>query len=69
MEPDQQVRATGQSAFAAELRVRVSEARASLQAADALADPLLAQIAESDLADLTALAARNDVDLEADGPA
>ena len=51
------------SAFAAELRLRVAEADASLEAAEAMGDPLLAQIAESDLADLRALAARNDVDL------
>lgn len=49
------------SAFAQELRLRLAEARASLRAAEALDDPLLAQIAESDLADLRALAARNDV--------
>jgi hypothetical protein len=51
------------SAFASELRLRVDEASASLQAAEAVGDPLLAQIAESDLADLRALAARNDVEL------
>jgi hypothetical protein len=51
------------SAFASELRVRVEEARASLEAAEAMSDPLLAQIAEADLADLRALAVRNDVDL------
>lgn len=51
------------SAFAGELRVRVEEARASLQAAEAMGEPLLAQIAEGELADLCALAARNDVDL------
>jgi len=55
---------TGTStAFASELRVRVEEASAALQAAEAMGDPLLAQIAEGDLADLRALAARNDVDL------
>ncbi len=52
-----------QSAFASELRLRVEEALASLNAAEALEDPLLAQIAAGDLADLQALAARNDVDL------
>jgi hypothetical protein len=52
-----------QGAFASELRVRVEEARASLAAAEAMEDALLAQIAESDLADLQALADRNDVDL------
>lgn len=51
------------SQFASELRLRVQEASASLQAAEAMEDPLLAQIAEGDLADLRALAARNDVDL------
>ncbi len=50
------------TAFARELRVRLVEARSSLSAAEALDDPLLAQIAESDLADLRALALRNDVD-------
>ena len=56
---------TGTSgAFASELRVRVEEASASLRAAEAMGDPLLAQIAEGDLATLRALAARNDVDLD-----
>ena len=50
------------TAFAHELRLRLAEARSSLRAAEALDDPLLAQIAESDLADLRALALRNDVD-------
>lgn len=54
---------SGQSAFAQELRLRVAEATASLQAAEAMDDPLLAQIAEADLADLRALAAKNDVEL------
>ena len=55
---------TGTSgAFASELRLRVEEAAASLHAADAMGDPLLAQIAAGDLADLRAIAARNDVDL------
>ena len=49
--------------FAEELRLRVDEARAALAAAEAMDEPLLAQIAESDLADLHALADRNDVDL------
>lgn len=52
------------SAFAHELRLRLVEAATSLRAAESLGDPLLAQIAESDLADLRALAARNDVALE-----
>ena len=51
------------SQFAHELRLRVEEATASLEAAEAMGDPLLAQIAEGDLADLRALASRNDVDL------
>lgn len=51
------------SAFASELRLRVEEASAQLQAAEAMGDPLLAQIAEGDLADLRALATRNDVEL------
>ena len=54
---------TSQGAFATELQVRVEEARASLAAAEAMEDPLLAQIAEAELADLEALADRNDVDL------
>jgi hypothetical protein len=62
-----QVTTAAEGAFAAELRVRVAEARAALESADALGDPLLAQIAEADLADLRALAERNDVD--ADSPA
>lgn len=53
----------GLSAFARELRLRVAEATAALTAAEALGDPLLAQIAESDLSDLRALAERNDVEL------
>lgn len=51
------------SAFARELQIRVAEASASLAAAEAVDDPLLAQIAAADLADLRALAERNDVDL------
>lgn len=50
-------------AFASELRLRYEEATASLHAADAMGEPLLAQIAVGDLGDLRALAARNDVDL------
>lgn len=53
----------GTSAFASELQLRVAEAEASLAAAEAMGDPLLAQIAEADLADLRSLAARNDVQL------
>ena len=55
---------TASSAFADELKLRVAEAGASLEAAEAMGDPLLAQIAEADLADLRALAARNDVELD-----
>lgn len=51
------------TAFAHELQLRVAEATAALQAAEAMQDPLLAQIADSDLADLRALAAKNDVEL------
>jgi hypothetical protein len=51
------------TAFADELRLRVEEAAASLEAAEAMGDPLLAQIAAGDLADLHALAVRNDVEL------
>lgn len=54
------------SAFVAELEVRVVEARTSLAAAEALGEPLNAQIAESDLKDLHALASRNDVELHLD---
>jgi hypothetical protein len=53
----------GTSAFDAELRLRVVEARTALAAAEEAGDALLAQIAEADLADLRALAARNDVEL------
>lgn len=51
--------------FARELQVRVEEARTQLRAAEAMDEPLLAQIAEGDLADLQAMAARNDVELPA----
>lgn len=62
---EQEPRTAAPSAFASELRLRVAEAQASLAAADAMDDPLLAQIAEADLADLRSLAARNDVDVDA----
>jgi len=62
-------RGLAESAFLAELQFRLVEARATLQAAEALEDPLLAQIAESDLADLRSLAARNDVPIETVSPA
>lgn len=52
------------SELAAELRVRAVEAQTALDAAQVLDEPLIAQIAEADLADLRALAARNDVDLD-----
>lgn len=50
------------SAFTHELQVRILEANTSLHAAEALGDTLLASIAASDLADMRALAARNDID-------
>ncbi len=50
--------------FAEELRVRVVEAQTALSASEVLDEPLIAQIAAADLADLKALAVRNDVDLE-----
>lgn len=62
--PSDQVTTATEGAFAAELRLRVAEARTVLESADILGDPLLAQIAEADLADLRALADRNDVDTE-----
>ncbi len=49
------------SAFACELRLRVAGATASLTAAEVMEDPLLVQIAGADLADLLALAERNDI--------
>jgi hypothetical protein len=54
-----------ESAFAAELRLRLAEAQASLDSAERLDDPLLAQIAASGLADLRSLAARNDLPTDA----
>ncbi|MCW2614422.1 MAG: hypothetical protein JWN08_1416 [Frankiales bacterium] len=57
---------TALSAFAQELRLRLVEAEASVQAARHLDDPLLLQIAEGDLADMRALASRNDLDPEHD---
>lgn len=60
-QPALQQPAVPQSAFATELRARLAEASAALAAAESAGDTLLAQIAESDLADLRALAARNDV--------
>lgn len=50
--------------FADELRIRVAEASTQVAAAEVLGDELSASIASSDLADLRALAARNDVDLD-----
>lgn len=52
---------TPAGAFAEELQIRLVEAEASLAAAEALDEPLLAQIAEGELADLRAMAARNDI--------
>ncbi len=53
------------TAFARELRLRLVAARESLERAEAADDELLAQIAEADLGDLRALAARNDVEVDA----
>ena len=50
-----------EGAFAREFRLRLAAAQELLRAAEADDDPLLAQIAESDLADLRSLADRNDV--------
>jgi hypothetical protein len=50
--------------FAEELQVRAAEASAQVQAAEVLGEELQASIASSDLADLRAIAARNDVDLD-----
>ena len=55
---------TPASAFTQELGVRLVEAQTALRAAELLDEPLIAQIAAADLADLEALAARNDVELE-----
>lgn len=58
-----QEQAAAAGAFASELQVRLEEATTQLHAAEAMGDQLLAQIAEGDLADLRAMAARNDVPL------
>lgn len=58
-------RPTSEGAFAHALRLRLAAATESLRAAEDQDDPLLAQIAESDLADLRSLAVRNDVPLQA----
>jgi hypothetical protein len=50
--------------FAEELQVRAAEASTQVQAADLLGEDLQASIASSDLADLRALASRNDVELD-----
>jgi hypothetical protein len=50
--------------FSEELQVRAAEASAAVQAAELLDEALQASIASSDLADLRALAARNDIELE-----
>lgn len=52
------------ASFSEELAVRVAEASTQVQAAELLGDELQASIASSDLADLRALAARNDVQLD-----
>lgn len=54
------------SEFAQEVQLRIVEASVSLQAAEALGDTLTASIAASDLADMRALAVRNDVDPDQD---
>lgn len=53
---------TAVASFSEELQVRVAEASTQVQAAELLGDELQASIASSDLADLRALAARNDVE-------
>lgn len=58
-------RAGAAPAFTAALRLRVAEAHTALDAAELLDEPLTTQIAATDLADLEALAVRNDVQLEA----
>ena len=55
---------SGPLSFAQELQVRAAEAMTQVQAAQALGDDLQVSIATSDLADLRALAARNDVELD-----
>jgi hypothetical protein len=50
--------------FDEELQVRAAEASTQVQAAELLGEELQASIASSDLADLRALAARNDVELD-----
>ncbi len=50
--------------FSEEIQVRAAEASAAMQAAELLGEELQAAIASSDLADLRAMAARNDVELE-----
>ena len=52
-------------AFTEALRLRVAEAQTALDAAELLDEPLTTQIAATDLADLEALAVRNDVELGA----
>lgn len=50
--------------FASELQVRAAEASTQVQAAELLGEELQASIASSDLADLRALASRNDIELD-----
>jgi hypothetical protein len=50
--------------FRDELQVRATEASVVVQAAELLGEELQAAIASSDLADLRALASRNDVELD-----
>jgi hypothetical protein len=55
---------TAPDSFAEELQVRAAEASTAFQAAELLGEELQASIASSDLADLRAMAARNDVEIE-----
>ena len=59
--------ATSDGGFSSELEIRIVEAQTSLAAAEALDDELSAQIAAGDLADLQALASRNDLPTEPQG--
>ena len=56
--------ATATESFSAEIQVRAAEASTQVQAAELLGEELQACIAGSDLADLRAMAARNDLELD-----
>ncbi|HVM26593.1 MAG TPA: hypothetical protein VM433_02860 [Mycobacteriales bacterium] len=56
--------AAAPDSFSEELQVRAAEASATVQAAELLGEELQASIAESDLADLRSMAARNDLELD-----